>query len=463
MKKVTMKFGTEKLEIRVPEQTDVLTITATEPLLKPADAIEQALNNPIGVSGFDRIIEAKLEVNPEARAVVVVSDNTRPVPYQGESGILWPVIRKLLEHGFTTERILVLVANGTHRALSEDELRVMLDARIFESGIPVKNHDCRDREQLVYLGQTSRGSEINLNRAYMEADLKILTGLVESHFMAGASGGRKSVCPGLVGQESTYVFHGAPMLTSPYACDLQLENNPCHEESLEVALKAGVDFIINVTLDHQFKITGVFAGDLEKAHQLAVQCLKKYTSIKLEHEYDIVITHAGFVGINHYQAAKAGVAAIPALKPKGKLILVANNTDPNPIGSPMYRTVLHLLKLMGAAKFKQLLLSPDWSFIPDQWQVQMWAKLFSKITFDDLIYYSPQLSQFDYKFLPGKDGNLYLPLAERYCGNLQTIPQVIEKAVGQIIREIKSLNGEKMPSIAYLAEGPYGILSSTHN
>ncbi len=460
MKRVTMKFGPKILEFRVPGQTDVYKMTPVEPLPNPEDAIQRALNHPIGTFGLDRIIEAKLEVKPEARAVVVVSDNTRPVPYRGEAGILWPVIKKLLKHGITAERILVLVANGTHRALSEAELRGMLDVRVFESGIPVRNHDCRDREQLTYLGRTSRGSEIFLNRAYLEADLKILTGLVESHFMAGASGGRKSVCPGLIGEASTYIFHGAPMLNSPYACDLQLENNPCHEESLEVAEKAGVDFIINVTLDHQFKVTGVFAGDLEKAHQHAVKCLKDYTSIKLKHEYDIVITHAGFVGINHYQSAKAGVAAIPAIKPKGKLILVANNTDPNPIGSPMYRTVLHLLKLMGAAKFKQLLLSPDWSFIPDQWQVQMWAKLFTKISFDDFIYYSPQLTGFDYNFLPGRDGNVYLPPTERYCGNLQIIPRVIEKAVEQIIQELNSLNGAKLPSIAYLAEGPYGILSS---
>jgi len=458
MKRVAMKFGPETLEFLVPEQTDVYKMAPVEPLPNPEDAIQQALNHPIGVSGLDRVIEAKLETTPDVRAVVVVSDNTRPVPYQGASGILWPVIEKLLEHGFTVERILVLVANGTHRTLSEAELRRMLDARVFESGISVRNHDCRDREQLRYLGRTSRGSEIYLNRAYLETDLKILTDLVESHFMAGASGGRKSVCPGLVGEKSTYLFHGAPMLASPYACDLQLENNPCHEEALEVAKKSGVDFIINVTLDHQFNITGVFAGDLEKAHQHAVKFLKEYISIKLKHEYDIVITHAGFVGINHYQAAKAGVAAILALKSKGKLILVANNTDPNPIGSPMYRTVLHLLKLMGVANFKQLIFSPDWAFIPEQWQVQMWAKLFSKIAFDDLIYYSPQLTRFDYNFIPGRDGNLYLPPTERYCGNLKTIPQVIEKAVEQIIWEQKALNGLKKQSIAYLAEGPYGII-----
>src|SRR5690554_2027926 len=129
MKRVAMKFGPETLEFLVPEQTDVYKMAPVEPLPNPEDAIQQALNHPIGVSGLDRVIEAKLETTPDVRAVVVVSDNTRPVPYQGASGILWPVIEKLLEHGFTVERILVLVANGTHRTLSEAELRRMLDAR----------------------------------------------------------------------------------------------------------------------------------------------------------------------------------------------------------------------------------------------------------------------------------------------------------------------------------------------
>ena len=126
-----------------------------------------------------------------------------------------------------------------------DELRSMLDPRIFATKIEIRNHDCEDPESLVYLGETQRGTRVYINRYYMEADLKILTGLVESHFMAGASGGRKSVCPGLVGKESTYVFHSAPVLASPLARDLVLDGNPCHEEALEVAKKAGVDYIIN--------------------------------------------------------------------------------------------------------------------------------------------------------------------------------------------------------------------------
>src|SRR5690554_5289126 len=332
----------------------------------------------------------------------------------------------------------------------------MLDARLFESGISVRNHDCRDREQLRYLGRTSRGSEIYLNRAYLETDLKILTGLVESHFMAGASGGRKSVCPGLIGEESTYIFHGALILSSPEARDLVLDGNPCHEEAVEVAKIAGVDYIVNVTLDHQFKVTGVFAGELEAAHRQAVEKIKEYVVIPLEQEYDIVVTHAGFVGINHYQAAKAGVVSIPALKPGGRLIMGASTTDLDPIGSPMYRTVLHLLKMIGVDKFMQLLLSPDWVFIPEQWQVQMWARLFSKIPQENLVYYSPQISANDYRLLPGIDGNQFLPEGKRYQGSIRDISTVIENAIQEGMTVLKKA-GKNEISIAYLADGPYAV------
>lgn len=227
---------------------------------------------------------------------------------------------------------------------------------------------------------------------------------------------------------------------------------------MEVARKAGVDYIINVTLDHQFNLTGVFAGDLEQAHYKAVERLKEYVTLPSTKEYDVVITHAGFVGINHYQAAKAGVGAIPILKPGGTLIMAANNTDPNPIGSPKYQTVLHLLKLIGVERFNQLILSNDWSFIPEQWQVQMWSKVFAKIPIENFIYYSPQLSKEDYRFLPGVDGNIYLPSEERYRGNLQTISSFLERA---LLHKLNSESGKtNQPlSVAFLADGPYGIPS----
>lgn len=452
-KTVPVTIGTAALELNLPVNTDVLTMKTAQPLLNPASAVARALREPVAAPALERIVLEKLRENPYAQAVVVISDNTRPVPYRGESGILWPVVKMLLDCGVTNDRILILVATGTHRALTEEELRTMLAPEIFTAGIQVKNHDCRNSADLVYLGQTSRGSQVYINSDYMQADLKILTGLVESHFMAGVSGGRKSVCPGLIGEKSTYVFHGAPLLASPQADLMVLQGNPCHEESLEVAKMAGVDFIVNVTLDCDYKLTGVFAGDLEKAHEKAVEKLSEYTTIPIEHEYDLVVTHGGFVGLNHYQTAKTAVGAALAVKPGGKMIIAADITDLDPVGSNNYRTVLHLLTMMGAEKFSQLLLSPDWAFVPDQWQVQMWAKVFRKINMEDLYYFSPQLPARDYQIIPGTDGNKFLPEELQYTGCPDTIRLFIEKA----IRSCLETPGAEEKTVAFLAGGPYGI------
>lgn len=454
MKKIPIELGRERITFHLPGWTEILAMPAVKPLTNPRQAIQEALHNSIGSAGLDSVITAKLKLQPDLKAVIVISDNTRPVPYKGEAGILWPVIEKLLVHGIPRERIRIIVATGTHRALFEPELKEMLDSRIFDAGISIVNHQCWDWKQLAYLGETSRGGRIYINREYMEAGLKILTGLVESHFMAGFSGGPKSVCPGLTGAEIAYTLHGAPVLASPRACDMTLEGNPCHEEALEVARKAGVDYMVNVTLDRRFCITGVFAGDLENAHQHATEQLKQDVGITVDKEYDLVITHAGFVGVNHYQAAKAGVTAARILKPDGTLIMVADNRDPDPVGSPQYRTILHLLKLVGAENFNRLILSGDWTFIPEQWQVQMWTRLFRKIPMDNFIYYSPQLTADDYKYLPGTDGNLFLATNERYQEGLHMISRVVEQAVQQRInRETKPKN----LAIACLVDGPYGI------
>jgi len=160
--------------------------------------------------------------------------------------------------------------------------------------------------------------------------------------MAGASGGRKSICPGLIGEAGTFIFHGPEMLDDPKSTDLVLAGNPCHEEALEVAKAAGADFIVNVTLDSAFAVSGVFAGELEAAHTAAVEQVIKHIGVSFEKSYDVVISHAGFV------------------------ILAAENIDSaHPVDALTYRTTLQLLKLLGAEKFMKLIKSPDWVFIPE--------------------------------------------------------------------------------------------------
>jgi nickel-dependent lactate racemase len=430
---------------------------SAKPLADPADAIEHALKNSIGSPGLSSIIKSKLEEKPTCKAVVVISDHTRPVPYRGEYGILWPVVRKLLEGGVRRENILVLVATGTHHAVSVRQLGEMLDPRIQELGIETLNHDCHAMEGLVYLGKASFGSEVYVNRRYMEADIRILTGLVESHFIAGVSGGRKAVCPGLVGESTIYRFHSAEMLASKNARDMNLEGNPCHEEALEVAERAGVDYIVNVTLDKDYRLTGVFAGDLRKAHLAAFEFLKQYVAIPVQRKYDVIVVHGGHVGINHYQAVKAGLAALPAIKHNGTIILPVADTDDESIGTQRYKSILHLLKLVGPERFSRLIFSPDWCFILEQWEVQAWGRVLYEVPAEKLVYYGPHVSATEYEILPAVDGNCYLPVAKRYKADLTNISDFIQNAVAAVVASQRSQMASD-PSVAVLVDGPYGIL-----
>lgn len=458
MKTVRLPLGPSGLSLELPDSTDVYAMSSPRTVPLPGRAVREALAAPIGSPPLSRLAADRIAaLGACARACLVVSDNTRPVPYKGASGILLLLIEVLLDAGFVPGNILVLVATGTHRAMGPGELRDMIDPKVFELGVEVVNHDCRDASSLLRLGSTSRGGEVFVNRRYLEADLKILTGLVESHFMAGASGGRKSVCPGIVGERSTFVFHGASLMAHPEARDLNLVGNPVHEEALEVARMAGVDFIVNVTLDHAFRLTGVFAGDLEKAHEAAVATMRASVGFQVDGEYDIVVSHAGFVGVNHYQAAKVAVASLGALAKGGHLIVVADHRDASgPIGSLQYRTTLQLLKLIGAEAFTRTIKSQDWTFIPEQWQTQMWTKFFNRVPAEHLHYYAPQLDDRHWEDLPGVDGRVYLSPEHRQAPRLEYAGEFVS---GALAAAMASYTPQRRSSlrVAYLSDGPYGI------
>lgn len=436
----------ENKDLQIPDSTTIQAMQAPPALSNPEEEILKALNNPIGSKPLKIIAEEKLASKPDAKAVIVISDNTRPVPMKGKGNILVPILKTLLDTGYRNENITVLVATGTHRPMTAEEIEKVVDPFVYEHNIAIVNHDCQDEANLTYLGKTERGSEVKIDSAYVHADLKILTGLVESHFMAGVSGGRKSVCPGLISEHGTFLFHGADLMGHPKSCDLNLDGNPVHEESLAFAKMATVDFIVNVTLDHQFAITGVFAGNLEQAHFAAFEMVKGYAKIPIAEEADIVITHGGFVGINHYQSAKAAFAAIGAMKKNGWLINIANFTDKKDvIGGQTYKTVLGILTLSGSEALVKILNSKDWKFIPDQWQVQKWASVFEKIPLDHYIYFAPQVAGHDIPMLPGVSGTKF------------TDSKDYSEVVAAAIEHIKKVEGRTDLKVMWLSDGPYAI------
>ena len=493
-------------DLVLPPGTDVLRTREPEPVADVPKAIAEALAGPIGSPPLAEICREKLDHAPalaepggaagsaaatvssahrppRPSVVVVVSDNTRPAPYRGAGGVLWPLVDFLLTAGFPADSITVVVATGTHRVLSEDEMWALLDERVRRAGVRVSCHDAADPEGLTHVGRSARGVEVFMNREYVEADFRILTGLVEPHLMAGVSGGRKSICPGLLNVESVREFHGPVTLADERATDMVLDGNPCHEISLEIARMAAADFILNATMRQDGRVAGVFAGDMEQAHLAAVQHVRSFAQIPLAREYDVVITHGGFVGVNHYQAEKAAQVAAKAVRDQGFLIVVADTTELDPLGTESYRRMLRLLGKIGPDEFVRTIRAEDWEFVQDQWGVQVWAKVLGKVPAEHIFYFSPQTSMEDYEILPGVHPGLLLgDTRESRAGDAATrvepathddpMPQTtgrgdplldgdlvtrfVAAAVARASAESERTTGRRA-RVAYLADGPHGI------
>lgn len=455
MQELQIEYGTGWLDVWVEQSVDVRGMKPAPPPLDAA-AIGQALDAPIGTDSLTLLAGRALKRSPKARAVIVVSDNTRPVPYRGKDGLMLPMLRRLLEAGFPQHRIQVLIGAGSHRNMQADEIEAMLGLRAAGlEAVVVVNHEYDNPEHLTYLGETQAGSAVWINRSYLEAELKIVTGLVESHFMAGASGGRKGICPGIVGKETLNIFHGGKFLSSQQAADLILEGNPLHEEASEVASMAGCDFLVNATIDAEKRLTGVFAGDLFAAHQAAVAHIRDYVSVDLPHRYDIVVIPAGFVGVNHYQAAKAAIEAARAVTPGGYILIVAKHTDPDPVGGAGYKQALNLLAAEGPQGFMERILRSDWQMIQEQWQVQMWCKVLEAIQHEShLIYCALELEPEVCEGLPGT----YMI---QHLGREELENQPPEALMQAMVRQGLDLavaqSDVPQPRVLLLKDGPYGI------
>lgn len=453
-KNIQVDFGEEMLDINVPANCEILTMPSMPCVVDSGEAIAQALNQPIGSPTIAEIIQAKAKPVDELTVCITVSDITRPTPYKGEKGLLLPLLGLIEETGVKRDKIVIVIGNGMHRHSTLEERIYMYGPEVVDN-YRIVDHDCENDESMVLATQTKRGTQVHLNKIFYESDVKIITGLVESHFMAGASGGRKAVCPALVNTKTIQFFHSVQVLEDPKATNLILDGNPCHEEALEVAQTVGIDFLVNVTLDKRLCMTGVFAGALEEAHQAAFEAMKKSVMIPVAQPYDVVVTHAGYVGRNHYQAVKTAVNAMPAVRENGVIVMLANNIDVEPIGSQEYKTFLHLFKILGPDGYNHVLEHPDWIFTKDQWEPEMWGKPYRKVGMDGLIYCSPQIPKEHYDIIPGPSGYDVIDDDAQFESNKDKAAAMLQNSVIYAVNHPR-LAGRK-PTIAYIEEGPYAV------
>lgn len=315
---VWLPYGRTEVCLRVPTRNFLGVIEPKDrPGVPDAKAeVERALREPIGSKRLCEIVK------PGDKVAVVVDDVTRPAP---SHVMVPPILDELNRAGVKDEDVTVIFGCGIHRAVSSEEAARLLGEAVVKR-VKVVSHDCKAQD-LVYLGTTKHGTKVYLNRVFAEADVKILTGDICFHYYAGYGGGRKSVLPGVAGEETIKANHA--MLLHPNARTGVLDGNPVHEDMVEAARMAKVDFIVNVVVNTKGEIVQAFAGDLEKAFYEGVKLVDEMYRVPVDRRADIVVVSPGGYpfDINLYQAYKGVDSALEIVKRGGVVILAAECSE----------------------------------------------------------------------------------------------------------------------------------------
>ncbi|MEM8587130.1 MAG: nickel-dependent lactate racemase [Pseudomonadota bacterium] len=424
MADIELAFGRGGLVVDLPDAAKP-TVIRKRALPVPADqsaAIEAALDNPIDVPTLS-------ELAADARsACILICDITRPVP----NGLfLRPLIERLVEAGVPLAGITVLVATGLHRPNLGDELAELVGDPWVLAHVSVVNHYARDEAAHVDFGRTAtRDVPVGLDRRFVEADVKIATGLVEPHFMAGWSGGRKVVAPGIARHDTIRTFHSARFMEDPGATSCNLDANPLHEEQLEIVrMLDGPVLALNTVIDEDRRLCFASFGEILSSHMAAVDFVRAATSVPAPRRYRTVVTSAAGYPLDktYYQTVKGMVTPIGVLAEGGDLIIVSECSEG--VGSPEFRAAQERLVALGPEAFLATLMEKSLADI-DEWQTEMQLK---PMRVGRISLYAPGLPDADHA-VTGVD-------------RVDDLPAAIAAAMDR--------QGD--PEIAIIPEGPYVV------
>lgn len=356
--RVHLEYGRTGLDVELPDRSVVRTLSykSVSPLTDPNAALRAVLRAPTGAPPLAQVAAGR------RNACLLICDVTRPVPNEM---MLRPVLETLEAGGIAREQILILIATGLHRPNEGDELAEMVGRWVAEN-YRIENHHGQTLEEHTHLGTSPRGVPIWLDSRYVQADLKIAMGLIEPHFMAGFSGGRKLICPGIAALETVKVWHSPAFLEHPRADSGILDGNPVHEENTWIARRAGCDFIVNVVIDAQRRPLKFVAGDMEQAFLEGCEFVRGIVVDTVPEPVDIVVTScAGYpLDTTFYQSVKGLGAALPIVKQGGTIILAASLSEG--IGSPQFRSLFEQNATLDEFMEK---IRGDY-FVMDQWQLE---------------------------------------------------------------------------------------------
>lgn len=364
---IEMLYGREGLRLKLPAGAKP-TVIAKRPLPvypDPKAAVEHALSNPVGCRPFEELARGK------KTACILICDITRPVP---NHLFLRPLIERLGRGGIPPENIVILVATGLHRPNEGEELAEVVGDPWVMANVRVENHFARDAAAHVDLGFTkTRRTPVKLDRRFVEADIRIATGLVEPHFMAGYSGGRKVIAPGVAHEDTIRTFHSARFMENPAAVQCNLEGNPLHEEQLEIVRMLGDVYALNTVIDDKRALSHVNCGEVIASHLEAVAFVAGSTRVPIGRKFSTVVTSSAGHPLDktYYQTVKCMVTPLDIVAEGGTVIVVSACSEG--IGSAEYRHAQERLVAVGPDAFLRSLLAKDFADI-DEWQTEMQLK-----------------------------------------------------------------------------------------
>lgn len=364
--RVELPYGRGRLPVEFPESVDVEVIRKRTPpkIADPRRAVEHCLDHPDGCPGLAELARGRRS------ACIVVCDITRPVP---NHLFLRPMVERMAAAGIPLREVTVLIANGLHRPGNDAEVAEIVGDPWVVENVRVVSHDARDRSSLVDLGRAAGGCPVSVNRLLVEADLRIATGLVEPHFMAGWSGGRKVVAPGVAGEDTIRTFHSSRFMEHPLAVQCNLEGNPLHLAQLEIVRGIGELYALNTVIDEDRDLSFVNFGGIEDSHLRAVDFVQDYAVVDSPRRFGTIVTSAAGYPLDrtYYQTVKGMVTPMDILEPGGTIIVASECSEG--FGSGHYRDAQRRLVALGVDGFAESLADKEFADI-DEWQTEMQLK-----------------------------------------------------------------------------------------
>jgi len=419
--KVSLLYGRRGLDVELSGDLRP-TLIRKHPMTvieDPVRATEEALRTPLDSPPLVELAKGKKS------ACIAICDITRPVP----NGILLPpLLESLEEAGVPRSGITILVATGLHRPNLGAELEEVVGSPHVMRSYRIENHHARDAATHADLGATSGGVPIRIDRRFVEAEIRIVVGLVEPHFMAGYSGGRKVVAPGLASEEVILKLHAPAILEQPGAANCVLEGNPLHREQLEIVRRIGNVHALNVVIDEERRVGFVCFGEVEKSHLQAVEFMRSHAEVRLPRRFKTVLTSgAGYpLDTTYYQTIKGMVGAIGIVEPGGTIIVASECSQG--MGSRDFVEAQRLLCRLGPEGFMAAIRSRECALI-DEWETEMLLK--ATRTAEVRLFSS-------------------LPAWQQADLGVESVSSVAEAVAGAAARA-----GD--PEIAVIPEGPYVI------